>query len=126
MERAMDYTLRRWMALARYVGDGIRPIDNNPIWIAIRPIVPGRENWLFAGSESVGPRAAAIMGLLTTAKANAHEPHAWPGDVLTRPPTTLDRDTEALLPHGWRPLASIELRGDTRWGGRTRAPLSYN
>lgn len=101
--RAMDYTLRRWDALARYVEDGAHPIDNNPIENAIRPIAVGRKNWLFAGSETTGRRAAAIMSLLATAKANGHEPHAWLTDVLTRLPTTLDRDIEALLPHRWQP-----------------------
>ncbi len=103
--KAMDYTLRRWAALARYVDDGAHPIDNNPIENAIRPIALGRKNWLFAGLETAGRRAAAIMGLLATAKANGHEPHAWLSDVLTRLPTTLDRDIEALLPHRWQPLA---------------------
>ncbi len=101
--RAMDYTLRRWDALARYVDDGAHPIDNNPIENAIRPIAVGRKNWLFAGSETAGVRAAAIMSLLATAKANGHEPHAWLTDVLTRLPTTLDRDIESLLPHRWQP-----------------------
>lgn len=101
--RAMDYTLRRWTALARYVEDGLYPIDNNPIENAIRPIAVGRKNWLFAGSETAGRRAAAIMSLLATAKANGHEPHAWLTDVLTRLPTTLDRDIETLLPHRWQP-----------------------
>ena len=100
---AIDYTLRRWSALARYLGDGRYPIDNNPIENAIRPIALGRKNWLFAGSETAGQRAAAIMSLLATAKANGNDPHAWLTDVLTRLPTTKDRDIETLLPHRWRP-----------------------
>jgi transposase/uncharacterized small protein (DUF1192 family) len=100
---AIDYTLRRWPALVRYADDGAFPIDNNPIENAIRPIALGRKNWLFAGSETAGKRAAAIMSLLATAKANGHEPHAWLTDVLTRLPTTLDRDIDTLLPHSWQP-----------------------
>jgi transposase len=95
---AMDYTLRRWPALACYADDGAYPIDNNPIENAIRPIALGRKNWLFAGSETAGKRAAAIMSLLATAKANGHEPQAWLTDVLTRLPTTKDRDIGTLLP----------------------------
>ncbi len=102
---ALDYTLRRWPALIRYANDGSYPIDNNPIENAIRPIALGRKNWLFAGSESAGKRAAAIMSLLATAKANGHEPLAWLTDVLTRLPTTLDRDIDTLLPHRWKPTA---------------------
>jgi hypothetical protein len=36
----------------------------------IRPIALGKKNWLFAGSECAGQRAAAIQTLLGTAKLN--------------------------------------------------------
>ena len=72
---AIDYTLRRWPALIRYADDGTYPIDNNPAENAIRPIAVGRKNGLFAGSETAGKRAAAIMSLLATARANGHEPY---------------------------------------------------
>jgi hypothetical protein len=99
--KAVEYSLKRWPALARYVEDGRYPIDNNPIENAIRPVALGKKNWLFAGSETAGRRAAAIMSLLATAKANGREPHAWLSDVLERLPTTKDRDIEQLLPHRW-------------------------
>ncbi len=98
LRRAIDYTRRRWPALVRLLDDGAWPIDNNPIENAIRPIAVGRKNWLFAGSETAGRRAAAIMSLLATAKANGLEPHAWLTDVLTRLPTTKNRDIDTLLP----------------------------
>jgi len=100
---AIDYTLKREAALRRYLDDGRYPIDNNPVENAIRPIALGRKNWLFAGSARAGERAAAIMSLIATAKANGHDPHAWMTDVLTRLPTTLDRDIGELLPHTWKP-----------------------
>lgn len=104
--KAMDYTLKRWDALARYVDDGRYPIDNNPVENAIRPIALGRKNWMFVGAERAGQRAAAIMGLLATAKANGLDPHAWLTDALTRLPTTLDRDIDTLLPLAgyWQPI----------------------
>jgi transposase len=98
LARAVDYTLKRWPALVRVVDDGRYPIDNNPVENAIRPITLGRKNWLFAGSETAGQRAAAIMSLIATAKANGIEPHAWLTGVLTRLPTTKHRDIDALLP----------------------------
>jgi hypothetical protein len=103
--KAVGYSLKRWSALARYLDDGRHPIDNNPIENAIRPIALGRKNWLFAGSEPAGKRAAAIMSLIATAKACGHDPHAWLSDVLERLPTTLDRDIDELLPQSWKPLA---------------------
>jgi len=101
LDRAVSYTLHRWPALARVARDGRYPFDNNPIENAIRPIALGRKNWLFAGSHTAGKRAAAIMSLIATAKANGIEPHAWLTDVLTRLPTTKDRHLDSLLPTSW-------------------------
>lgn len=109
LHRAIEYTLKRWPALVRYLDDGRYPIDNNLIENAIRPITVGRKNWLFAGSHTAGQRAAAIMSLLATAKANGLEPHAWLTDVLTRLPTTKDRDIVTLLPI---PQADVRSQGE--------------
>ncbi len=74
--RAIDYTLNRWASLVRYAQTGNLPIDNNPVENAIRPIAIGKKNWLFAGSERAGKRAAAIQSLFATAKLNGIEPAA--------------------------------------------------
>jgi transposase len=112
---AIDYTPKRWPALPRYLDDGRHPIDNNPIENATPPIALGRKNWLFAGSERAGERAAVIMGLLATAKVTGHEPHACLTDVLTRLPTTEDRDIGALLPQTWTPDGA-QVDSETRAG----------
>jgi transposase len=102
LAKAVNHALGRWPALLRYLDDGGRPIDNNPIENAIRPITLGRKNWLFIGGTNAGPRAAAIMSLVATAKANGLCPQAWLTDVLTRLPTTRNRDIDSLLPiEGW-------------------------
>lgn len=67
--KAIDYSLKRWAALSRYATDGRLPIDNNPVENTIRPIALGKKNWLFAGSERAGKRAAAIQTLLGTANS---------------------------------------------------------
>lgn len=74
--KAIDYSLRRWQALTRFVEDGRIPIDNNWIENQMRPIALGRKNWLFAGSLRAGKRAAAIMSLIQSAKLNGHDPYA--------------------------------------------------
>lgn len=74
--KAMGYTLKRWPAMIRYAETGHLPIDNNPVENTIRPIALGKKNGLFAGSEPVGQRAAAIQTLLGTAKLNGIDP-AW-------------------------------------------------
>jgi transposase len=48
--KALEYNLRRWEALTRFVDDGNLPVDNNHLEGQIRPIVVGKHNWLFASS----------------------------------------------------------------------------
>jgi hypothetical protein len=62
------------VVLSRFLEDGALPLDNNRAERAIRPVVMGRSNWLFAGS---GERAAKIMSLVETAKMYGLDPHAW-------------------------------------------------
>lgn len=98
LAKAMDHTLKRWSALTRYADTGHLPIDNNPIENAIRPIAIGKKNWLFAGSERAGKRAAAIQTLLATAKLNGIEPSAWLKDTLEKLPTWPNSRLDELLP----------------------------
>ncbi len=101
--KALDYSLRRWGALTRFVDNGQLPIDNNLIENQIRPIAIGRNNWLFAGSLRAGKRGAAIMSLIQSAKLNGHDPYAYLKDVLTRLPTQRNSQIGELLPHRWMP-----------------------
>ncbi|MEO7399692.1 MAG: IS66 family transposase [Polaromonas sp.] len=102
--KALDYSLRRWVALTRFLDDGQLPVDNNSIENQIRPIAIGRNNWLFAGSLRAGQRAAAVMSLIQSAKLNGHDPYAYLKDVLTRRPTHKNSQIEELLPPRWQPV----------------------
>jgi transposase len=104
ISRALDYSLKRWAALSRYLNDGAVPIDNNWAENQIRPWALGRKNWLFAGSLRSGKRAAAIMSLIQSARLNGHDPYAYLKDVLTRLPTQRASEIEQLLPHKWQPV----------------------
>lgn len=101
ISKALDYSLKRWTALSRYLDDGAVPIDNNWAENQIRPWALGRKNWLFAGSLRSGKRAAAIMSLIQTARLNGHDPYAYLKDVLTRLPTQRASEITELLPHKW-------------------------
>ena len=101
--KALDYSLKRWVALTRYLEDGTVPIDNNQVENQIRPWALGRSNWLFAGSLRSGKRAAAIMSLIQSARMNGHDPYAYLKDVLTRLPTQRASEVGQLLPHQWAP-----------------------
>ncbi|MBD9609272.1 transposase [Pseudomonas sp. PvR086] len=99
--KALDYSLKRWVALTRYLDDGAVPIDNNQVENQIRPWALGRSNWLFAGSLRSGKRAAAIMSLIQSARMNGHDPYMYLKDVLTRLPTQRASGVTELLPHKW-------------------------
>lgn len=100
--KAIDYSLKRWAALVRYLDDGNVPIDNNWVENQIRPWALGRKNWLFAGSLRSGERAANVMTLIQSAKINGIDPQAYLRDVLERMPTAKQSDLDGLLPHKWK------------------------
>ena len=101
--KAIEYCLKRWQALTRYLDDGSLPIDNNWAENQMRPWALGRKNWLFAGSLESGQRAANIMSLIQSARLNGLDPYAYLADVLRRLPTHPDSQIDELLPHVWKP-----------------------
>ena len=100
--KAIEYCLKRWQALTRYLDDGNLPIDNNWAENQMRPWALGRKNWLFAGSLKSGQRAAVIMSLIQSARLNGLDVYAYLSDVLKRLPTHKDKDIDELLPHVWK------------------------
>ena len=81
---AIRYALSRWPALIRYVDDGALEVDNNAAERALRVVALGRKNFLFAGSNAGGERAAAIYSLLGSAKLNRLDPEIYLQHVLER------------------------------------------
>jgi transposase len=81
---AFRYILKRREALTRFVTDGRLEADNNIAENAMRKIALGRRNYLFAGSDAGGERAASIYTLVVTARLNGLNPEAYLKDVLTR------------------------------------------
>jgi transposase len=65
--KAIDYSLKRWDALTRFLDDGRLCMSNNAAERELRAIAVGRRNWTFAGSDEGGRRAAAIYTLIATA-----------------------------------------------------------
>lgn len=84
LAEAIRYALVRWPALTRYAKDGRIEIDNNAAERALRPVALGRKNFLFAGSDAGGERAAAIYSLIGTAQLNGLDPEAYLRHVLER------------------------------------------
>jgi transposase len=94
------YALTRWTALGRFIDDGTIEIDNNTAERAIRPITLGRKNWLFAGSDKGGQRAAGILSLIETAKLNGLDPEAYLRTALARIADHPAKKIADLLPWG--------------------------
>jgi transposase len=108
LAKAMDYMLKRWAAFARFLADGRVCLTNNAAERALRGIALGRKNWLFAGSDRGGERAAAVYTLIATAKLNGIDPQAWLADVLCRIADHPARRLDELLPWNWK-LTAIEV-----------------
>jgi len=81
---AIHYAIGRWSVLMRYCDDGTLEIDNNAAERALRAVALGRKNYLFAGSNAGGERAAAMYSLIGSAKLNGLDPEAYLSTVLTR------------------------------------------
>ena len=84
LAKTIFYALHRWEALCRFCEDGRIEIDNNAAERALRCVALGRKNFLFAGSDAGGERAAAIYSLLGSAKLNGLNLEAFLREVLAR------------------------------------------
>jgi len=102
--QAIGYALRHWGALERYVEHGALEIDNNGAERAIKPLVLGRKNWLFIGSEAAAHRTAVLLTLVNTCKAHAIDPFAYLRDVIERVSTHPMSRVEELTPRRWKQL----------------------
>lgn len=96
--QAIHYALTRWSALLRYTTDGRLDMTNNAAERAIRSIAIGRKNWMFAGSDDGGERAALMYTLIETAKLNGVDPEAYLRAVIDRIAAHPMRRIHELLP----------------------------
>jgi hypothetical protein len=91
--------------LLRYCQDGRIGIDNNAAERALRAVALGRKNYLFAGSDSGGERAAAIYSLIGAAKLNGLDPEGYLRVVLERIADHPINRISELLPWNLTPAA---------------------
>lgn len=79
--------------------------DNNPAERAVKPVVIGRKNWLFAGADAGGETLADAMTLIESAKLSGHDPEAYLADILSRIHDHKINRLDELLPWNWTPDA---------------------
>jgi len=104
MATAMTYAHNQWDALNRYFDDGMLAIDNNAAERALRAVAIGRKNWMFAGSDEGGRRAAVFYTLIESAKRVGVEPWAYLKDVFMRVWTHPQNQIVELMPCRWKSL----------------------
>jgi transposase len=108
---AIRYTLSRWEALTLILRDGRTCIDNNAAERSMRPMCLGRKNWLFAGSDSGGERAAAAYSLIESAKLSGLDPEDYLHQILARIADHPVKRVDELLP--WK-MSNVRARLDQR------------
>jgi hypothetical protein len=102
MGDAITYARGQWVALTRDLEDGILEIDNNRAERALRRVAIGRKNWMFAGSDEGGHRAAIIYSVVASCAVLKIDPYAYLRDVLQRLPSCLPADLKTLTPKAWK------------------------
>ena len=99
--KAIDYSLKRWTELTRFLHDGRLCMTNNAAERELRAVAAGRRNWTIAGSDEGGRRAAALYTLIATARLNDVDPQAWLADILARMLDYPAKRIRDLLPWNW-------------------------
>ena len=99
--KAVEYILKNWAALTRFVEDGNLPIDNNRTERSLRGIAVGRNNWVFLGSDRGGRTMAVLRSFVASCELVKVDPFAWFHDVLSRIATHSIQQLDELLPHRW-------------------------
>jgi transposase len=99
--QAIDYALKRWEALNRFVDDGVLEIDNNILENSIRPSALGKRNWLFIGHPESGDRSAVIYTLLGSCRRHGINPFDYLKDLFTRLPAAKITQIREFTPAAW-------------------------
>ena len=99
--KAVKYFDNHSVALGRFLEDGRLEIDNNRCERAMRQVAVGRKNWMFAGSEAGGLRAATLYSLTVSCWELGIDPFAYLADVLQRVNSTPASQIASLTPRGW-------------------------
>ena len=101
LAKAFRYALRRWPSFTLFVDDGRVAMDNNPAERAIKPVVIGRKNWLFAGADAGGETLADAMTIIESAKLSGLDPEAYLADIFRRIHDHKINRLDELLPWHW-------------------------
>lgn len=105
----LRYMRNQWAALNRFVDDGEVEIHNNAAENALRTVAVGRNNWLFAGSEQGGRRAAILYSIIASCRLAGVDPFKYLEDILLRIATHPMSRIGELTPARWKALIAPSL-----------------
>jgi transposase len=100
-KEALGYFMSLVPYLKNYTTNNFARLDNNVAERAVRPLVIGRKNWLFLGSEEGGEAAAIILSLVQTCRALKINPREYLEDVMRRLMSHGFQKISELLPQNW-------------------------
>jgi transposase len=103
MGSALRYLINHQLALGRFLDDGVIPIDNGIVErLHVRAALT-RKNFLFAGSDVGGERAAIAFTILGCCALAGVDPFEYLSDVLPQLARRVRlRDLPDLLPARWK------------------------
>jgi transposase len=99
--KAIAYSKERWKGLSAYSNFSYTEIDNNPVERSIRPMVVGRKNYLFAGSDESAERAACFYSFFITCRLHGVNPKAWIENVFEKIEHLKPSQYHTLFPQNW-------------------------
>ncbi len=106
--QAISYCRSNWTALTRYVQDGDLHIDNNPAENALRGMVIGRKNRLFAGSDTGGRTPATLCSFIASCPRHEIDPFAYLRGALARITPCPIYELERFLPDRRKTAATCD------------------
>jgi transposase len=107
--KALSYTVKQWPKLVRHLEHPDAPVDNNYLENQIRPFAQGRRLWLFAQNPYGASSSANLYSLVSCARVNGLEPHAYLLYLLEELPKAATAEAlESLLP--WNAKPALQVR----------------
>jgi transposase len=103
-KESLGYFLGLVPYLKNYIDHPYARLDNNVAERAVRPLVIGRKNWLFLGSEEGGEAAAILLSIIQTCRALKVNPREYLEDVMRRLMSHTSQNLKELLPGNWTKL----------------------
>jgi hypothetical protein len=91
--KAVNYTLKRWTELTRFLDHPVIELSTNWAENSMRPVAIGRRNWLHLGSKEAGPKIAAIFSIVESCRKLGLPIRQYLANVL---PGLADRSIQEL------------------------------